>query len=76
MFRLHWLALTLFSAAPLWACTGCFGDPSSKSGRAVMWGIFFLLGVITSVLAVIAITAYRWAKRSQKLAAAAPNGEL
>ncbi len=54
------------------ACAVCFGNPDSTSSKAVGAGVFFLLGVVGFVLAVIAWTSFVWANRAKKIYD--PNG--
>ena len=49
------------------ACAVCFGDPASLSSKALMAGVFFLVGVVTLVLGGIACTGFVWARRAKKL---------
>lgn len=49
------------------ACAVCFGDPSSPLSKGVAAGVAFLIVVIGGVLAAIAFTAYRWARRARQL---------
>ena len=48
-------------------CAVCFGDPNSLSSKAVWIAVFFLFGVVASVLGAIAWTAFAWARRARKL---------
>ena len=49
-------------------CAVCFGgDPNSLSSKALLISVFFLGGVIVSVLAAIAWTAFVWARRAKAL---------
>ena len=54
-------------ASVRFACAVCFGDPSSLSSKALMAGVFFLVGVVALVLGGIAFTGYTWARRAKKL---------
>ena len=49
------------------ACAVCFGDPASLSSKALIAGVFFLVGVVAFVLGSIAWTAFVWARRAKKL---------
>lgn len=63
------LALVL-ADAPAYACSVCFGDPSSKLSRGVVAGVTVLLAVVVCVLAAIAWTAVSWSRRARSLARA------
>ena len=49
------------------ACAVCFGDPASLSSKALLAGVFLLVGVVAFVLGGIAWTSFIWAKRAKKL---------
>ena len=49
------------------ACSVCLGDPNSLQGRGTMFGVFFLLAVIVTVLGGIGATAIVWARRAKAL---------
>ena len=49
------------------ACAVCFGDPNSKTSKAVTVGVLFLLGLIVFVLGWIAYTIVVWSRRARKL---------
>ena len=49
------------------ACAVCFGDPASLSSKALLAGVFFLVGVVAFVLGGIAWTGFVWTKRAKKL---------
>lgn len=49
------------------ACAVCFGDPNSKMSHGIIAAMYFLLGVVISVLTGIAWTAFRWAKRTKNI---------
>ncbi len=49
------------------ACSVCFGDPNSNFSKGVFAGVFFLVGVVATVLVGIAWTALSWARRAKKL---------
>jgi hypothetical protein len=40
------LALAYLPSAPVWACTVCFGDPSSSETRGLRGAILFLLVLV------------------------------
>ena len=49
------------------ACAVCFGDPNSLSSRSLTAAVFFLFGIVLSVLGGIAWTGVVWARRGKKL---------
>ena len=52
------------------ACAVCFGDPNSLSSKALWVAVFFLFGLVLSVLGGIAWTGFVWSRRGKK-----PQGE-
>lgn len=48
------------------ACSTCFGDPESPMTKGMNTAIAFLLGVITSVLAMFAGLFVYWMRRVQR----------
>jgi len=74
--KLHRVVLGAFVAmlataatpAGVWACSVCFGDPSSPQAKAMKIGIFVLLGFIGSVLAGFGGLFMYWMSRSRRLA--------
>lgn len=48
------IAVLACAPSPLFACATCFGKSDSPMAQGMNWGIFTLLGVIVTVLAVIA----------------------
>ena len=59
---------TAATPAGAWACSVCFGDPSSPQAKAMKIGIFVLLGFIGSVLAGFGGLFMYWMSRSRRLA--------
>ena len=57
----------IFYSRPVWACAVCFGDPNSSSSKALKIAVLFLLGVVVSLLGVIASVSLVWALRAQKI---------
>jgi EamA domain-containing membrane protein RarD len=55
------------------ACAVCFGNPDDPMTTGAMAGILFLVGVITGVLSTIALTAYRWSRKSKSLQRVPPS---
>ena len=55
------------------ACAVCFGNPDSLSSKALLAGVFFLVGVIGTVLASIAWTGFVWAQRAKKIKEEIPS---
>ena len=53
----------------LLACPVCFGNPASPQSHALRLAIGFLLALIVSVLAAIALVARSWARRAAQLEA-------
>lgn len=49
------------------ACAVCFGNPDSLSSKALLAGVFFLIGVVGTVLVGIFWTGFVWAKRAKVL---------
>lgn len=48
-------------------CAVCFGDPNSLASKAVWPAVFFLMGVVASVLISIAWTAFTWSRRAKAM---------
>ncbi len=48
-------ALAVLAPAPLFACAACYGKSDSPLASGMNWGIFTLLGVVTTVLTCIAL---------------------
>jgi len=57
----------VFSAEPLYACAVCFGDPNSKSAKALLPAVLFLGAAIVGLLIWIAVTGIVWGRRAKKL---------
>ena len=57
----------ILSTRSVWACSVCFGDPSSLMSRGAFWGAAVLVGIVTLVLAAIAWTAFTWSRRARLL---------
>lgn len=71
MRKIHvlvFLALLLSSSQVSWACSVCFGDPTSPMTKSTKLAVLFLLGVVSSVLGGIATVAIVWIRRAQKIA--------
>ena len=51
----------------IFGCAVCFGDPNSLSSKALVVSVFFLFGIVISVLASIAWTGFTWVQRGKKL---------
>jgi hypothetical protein len=64
------LFATATSPAGAYACSVCFGDPSTPQNKAMKVGIFVLLGFIGSVLAGFGGLFMYWMSRSRRLALA------
>ncbi|MBI2095075.1 MAG: hypothetical protein HYT89_02785 [Candidatus Omnitrophica bacterium] len=54
-----------FAALSPWACSVCFGDPSSPLRKGLFAGVLFLLLVVLTVLAAIAWTGFSWQRRAK-----------
>ena len=61
------IAITVLAEPSLWACAACFGKSDSQMAKGMNMGIFFLLGVIVTVLGGIAGAAIFLAKRAASL---------
>lgn len=51
----------------LWACSVCFGDPTSPMIKGVKVGVFFLIGTVASILGGISAVAYSWNRKAKEL---------
>ena len=49
------------------ACAVCYGDPNSPGIKAVNYAVWFLLGVIASVLSVIAWVGVHWSHKARQI---------
>jgi hypothetical protein len=52
----------------IWACSVCLGDPNAPMVKSVNSGVWFLLGVITTLLVGFASLFLFWRKRAAQLA--------
>lgn len=66
-------ALLTAYAAPVLACSVCFGDPSSAASKGTVAGVLFLGGVTTFVLGSIAATIFVCVRRAKNLSARNPQ---
>jgi hypothetical protein len=48
-------ALTGLGVQPLFACAACYGQSDSPLASGLNWGIFFLMGVIGTVLSGVVV---------------------
>ena len=55
------------------ACAVCFGNPDSLSSKALLAGVFSLVGVVAIVLASIAWTGFVWAQRAKNIEEEIPS---
>lgn len=64
------LAGTVMGIRPEWAeaCSVCYKDPNSPLTKGAFNGVWVLLGVIVTVLALIVAVARSWMKRARDLA--------
>lgn len=62
--------LAAWCPGSVWACTVCYGDPNSLQVKGAEAGVLFLLGVIVTVLLVIAGMILFWARRAKRIAQA------
>ncbi len=51
----------------LWACSVCFGDPTSPLIKSVKVGIVFLVATVAGVLGAISAVAYSWSRKAKEL---------
>lgn len=56
----------LFLSDDLWACSVCFGDPSSLMIHGTKMGVFFLVGLVSLLLLLISAVGFSWHLRSKK----------
>ncbi|MDP3920575.1 MAG: hypothetical protein Q8R76_07200 [Candidatus Omnitrophota bacterium] len=61
------LLILLTSPKLLWACSVCFGDPSSRAAKSVSIAVLVMLGVIVSMLAGVGATILVWMRRAKKV---------
>ncbi len=64
---LFFVFMLMTSPNVLWACSVCFGDPSSLQSKALGGAVLFLLTVIGGVLAAIAYLGFSWSRKAKKL---------
>lgn len=69
MKKLASIFFFLTSAAPVWACSVCFGDGTSKMARAIWPGVYLLLGLVAFVLLPIVYLGFTWTRRERRQAA-------
>ena len=55
------------SAQPVMACSVCYGDPNSPMTKGVEAGVLVLLGVVGTVLLLLASLLLFWMRRASKL---------
>jgi hypothetical protein len=60
-------AVFIASDKATWACSVCFGDPSSSLTTSMGWGIWVLMGFIVGVLSLFAVLFLNIRARMKKL---------
>lgn len=60
-----WLCMFFVSKEAM-ACAVCFGNPNPKMRNGLFAAIYFLLGMIVTVLVGIVWTGFCWAKRAKE----------
>ena len=55
LFRRALIAVVALAPSPLFACAACYGKSDSPLASGMNWGIFTLLGVISTVLTCVAL---------------------
>jgi len=63
------LSLAALQPTPLFACAACYGASDSPLAQGMNWGIFTLLGVVVSVLALVFTFFVHVGRNSAKLRA-------
>lgn len=51
----------------IWACSVCYGNPSSALVKGASAGALFLMGIVALVLTGIAATILTWSRRAARL---------